>query len=125
MSGLIKLTSRWQQVTHAKAIMGIPMMIMIMIMKTAMMLIMLYATIIISSMIITKAIYYIYAPKSIIILRHSGTSSLRVCAVCVCVCEAVKLNQSSIISLVLCMRILNLMAGLGQTDKRTDKETNR
>lgn len=80
MSGLIKLTSRWQQVTHAKAIMGIPMMIMIM--KTAMMLIMLYATIIISSMIITKAIYYIYAPKSIIILRHSGTSSLRVCAVC-------------------------------------------
>lgn len=62
MSGLIKLTSRWQQVTHAKAIMGIPMMMM-MIMKTmamamgmAMMLIMLYATIIISSMIITKAI---------------------------------------------------------------------
>lgn len=96
MSGLIKLTSRWQQVTHAKAIMGIPMMIMIMIMimKTAMMLIMLYATIIISSMIITKAIYYIYAPKSIIILRHSGTSSLRVCAVCVCVCA----RQSNSIS---------------------------
>lgn len=70
MSGLIKLTSRWQQVTHAKAIMGSPMMMMMM-----MMIMVLYAyvyVIIISSMIITMAIYNIYAPKSIIILWHSG-----------------------------------------------------
>lgn len=72
MSGLIKLTSRWQQVTHAKAIMGSPMMMMMMI---TMMMMVLYAyvyVIIISSMIITMAIYNIYAPKSIIILWHSG-----------------------------------------------------
>lgn len=74
MSGLIKLTSRWQQVTHAKAIMGSPMMMMMMMMIT-MMIMVLYAyvyVIIISSMIITMAIYNIYAPKSIIILWHSG-----------------------------------------------------
>lgn len=67
MSGLIKLTSRWQQVTHAKAIMGSPMMMMMMMVLYAYVYV-----IIISSMIITMAIYNIYAPKSIIILWHSG-----------------------------------------------------
>lgn len=67
MSGLIKLTSRWQQVTHAKAIMGSPMMMVMMMVLYAYVYV-----IIISSMIITMAIYNIYAPKSIIILWHSG-----------------------------------------------------
>lgn len=75
MSGLIKLTSRWQQVTHAKAIMGSPMMMMIKLMMMMVLYVYVYV-IIISSMIITMAIYNIYAPKSIIILWHSGADSL-------------------------------------------------
>lgn len=73
-------------------------------------------------MIIAMAIYNIYAPKSIIILRNSGTGSLPTHTH---TCKTVKLNQSSIISLVQCMRILNLMAGLGQTHRQTERQTNR